>query len=343
MDGGPTGPERPARPPLIELVPAPGGGWAVDPRWEPPRPPRPRWGLAAALFAVSLFTTTTLGAVWLLWTRTDVVTAELPLLTPATVAAVWTDPELLALGFSFSLPVLAILLCHELGHYVACRRYGLPATPPFFLPAPFGVGTAGAFIRIRAPIRSKRELFDVGIWGPLAGFAALVPFLLAGIARSRPAALDAAPLEAAGGLLLVPGDCLAVRLVARWFHGPLPDGAVLDLHPFALAAWFGLLATAINLLPLGQLDGGHILYAVTGRLQRRLALPLWLALGLAGLTVWSGWLVWSVIVLFMRLYHPPVRDETTPLGTGRRLLALVALAIFVLSFMPVPLREVPVR
>ena len=341
--GGPTGPARPARPPLIELVPAPGGGWAVDPRWAPPRPPRRRWWLAALLFAASVFTTTTLGAVWLLWTRTDVVTAEVPLLIPATVAAVWSDPALLALGFSFSLPVLFILLCHELGHYLACRRYRLPATPPFFLPAPLGLGTFGAFIRIRAPIQGKRELFDVGIWGPLAGFAALVPFLLAGIARSHPSPLDAVPPEVAGGSLLLPGDCLAVRLAARWFHGPLPDGTVLDLHPFALAAWFGLLATAINLLPLGQLDGGHILYAVTGRLQRRLALPLWLALGLAGLMVWSGWLLWSVIVLFMGLYHPPLRDETTPLGTGRRLLALLALAIFVLSFMPVPVQELPVR
>lgn len=338
--GGPAGA---ARPPLIELVPAPGGGWELDPRWTPPRPPRQRWGLAALLFALTLFTTTTLGAVWLLWTRTDAVTAELPLLAPATVAAVWTDPRLLALGLSFSLPALAILLCHELGHYVACRRYQLPATPPFFLPAPFGIGTAGAFIRIRAPIRSKRELFDVGVWGPLAGFAALVPFLVVGVARSRPAAIDTVPLDAAGGLLLLPGDCLAVQLVARWFHGPLPAGTVLDLHPFALAAWFGLLATAINLLPLGQLDGGHILYAVTGGLQRRLAFPLWLALGIAGLMVWTGWLLWCVIVLFMGLAHPPVRDEATPLGTGRRALALVALAIFVVSFMPVPLAEVPVR
>ena len=341
--GGPAGPDRPARPPLIELLPAPGGGWALDPRWTPPRPPRQRWGLAALLFVLSVFTTTTLGAVWLLWTRTDVVTDAWPLLIPATVAAVWSDPALLGLGLSFSLPVLSILLCHELGHWIACRRYGLPATPPFFLPAPVGLGTFGAFIRIKAPIHGKRELFDVGIWGPLAGFAALVPFLLAGIARSHPAPLDLAPPGAAAGSLLVPGDCLAIQLAARWFHGPLPPGTTLDLHPFALAAWFGLFATAINLLPLGQLDGGHILYAVTGRLQRRLALPLWLALGLAGLFVWTGWLLWSVIVLLMGLYHPPVRDESVPLGTGRRLLALLALAIFVLAFMPVPLRELPVR
>lgn len=336
--GGPPPPGRPARGPLIELVPAPGGGWAFDPHRPAADAPRQRWGLAAALFGLSLFTTTTLGAVWLLWTRTDAVTTAVPLLTPATVAAVWSDPRLVALGLSFSLPTLTILLCHEMGHFLACRRYRLPATPPFFLPAPFGVGTAGAFIRIRAPIRSKRELFDVGIWGPLAGFAALLPFLLYGVAHSRPVLPGAASL-AGGGWLLVPGDCLAVRWVVRLFHGPLPAGTVLDLHPFALAAWFGLLATAINLLPLGQLDGGHVLYAVTGRLQRRLALPLWIALGLAGM-LWTGWLLWCVIVLFMGLFHPPVRDETTQLDLGRRLLALVALAILLISFMPVPLREV---
>lgn len=345
--GGAAPPGSPGRPPLIELVPAPGGGWAFDPR-RVPRPPRPRWGLAAALFFVTLLTTTTLGAVWLLWISTEAWTDALPFLTPRTVAAVWSDPELVALGFSFSLPALAILLCHELGHYLACRAYRLPATPPFFLPAPFGVGTLGAFIRIKAPIRTKRELFDVGVWGPLAGFVALVPFLLVGVARSTPVPLPSPPIEGAGaalggaaGLLLLPGDSLAMSLATAWFHGPLPDGWVLDLHPFALAAWFGLFATALNLLPLGQLDGGHLLYAATGLLQRRLALPLWLALAVAGFT-WAGWWLWCVIVLLMGLYHPPVRDEAEPLGGGRRALAWVALAILLLSFMPVPLREVAV-
>jgi membrane-associated protease RseP (regulator of RpoE activity) len=339
--GGAAPPGSPGRPPLIELVPAPGGGWAVDAR-RLPRPQRPRWGLAAALFAATLLTTTTLGAVWGLWTRTDTVTDALPLFTPDTVATVWSDPDLLALGFSFSLPALAILLCHELGHYLACRRYRLPATPPFFLPAPFGVGTLGAFIRIKAPIRTKRELFDVGIWGPIAGFAALVPFLLIGVARSTPAPLARASFEQASGILYLPGDCLAVRLATAWSHGPLPDGTVLDLHPFALAAWFGLLATSINLLPLGQLDGGHVLYASTGSLQRRLALPLWLGLAAAGFA-WAGWWLWCGIVLLMGLYHPPVSDESEPLGAGRRALAWVALAILLLSFMPVPLREIPVH
>jgi membrane-associated protease RseP (regulator of RpoE activity) len=246
-------------------------------------------------------------------------------------------------GLQFAAAVLAILLAHELGHFLAARRYRLATTPPFFLPAPVGLGTFGAFIRIRGPIRGKRELFDVGVAGPLAGFAVLAPLLVAGVARSQPVPLpEAVAAGAATGSVLVPGKCLAVELVARAVHGPLAPGTTLDFHPWALAAWFGLLATAINLLPLGQLDGGHLLYAVTGPLQRRLALPLWLALGLAGLW-WTGWLVWCLIVLLMGLHHPPVRDERTPIGAGRTAVAVVALALFALAFMPVPLSEVALR
>jgi membrane-associated protease RseP (regulator of RpoE activity) len=249
-------------------------------------------------------------------------------LLPETVRQVWSDPLLLRLGLSFSIPVLLILLAHEMGHYIACRRYGLAATLPYFLPMPWMFGTLGAFIRIRSQIRTKRELFDVGIAGPLAGFVMLLPFLLYGVARSEPAVLDA------GGVsLLIPGRCLALVLASRLFHGPLGHGMVLNLHPFALAAWFGLLATAINLIPLSQLDGGHILYAVASRWQRRLALPIWLGLALAGF-YWPGWWVWCVLVLLIGPFHPPVRDERTPLDRRRKVLAWVALAVLILSFIP---------
>ena len=322
------------RPLRVELLPAPGS---------PPPPSPPRYALSALLFALSFFTTTTLGAGWYLFTRTDVSTDLLPWLTPAVVLRVWSDPALLGIGLRFSLPVLFILLCHELGHYVACRRYRLPATLPYFLPAPFGFGTLGAFIRIRAPIRDRRELFDVGFAGPAAGFVALLPFLVYGVAHSRPAVVRLAtgPGDYSADLL-VPGKNLLILALVRWFHGPLPQDTVLDLHPFALAAWIGLLATALNLLPLGQLDGGHILYAATGDLQRRLALPLWAGLALVGF-YWTGWLLWCVIILVLGLRHPPVRDETTTLDPARRLGALAALLMFALCFMPVPLAIVPVR
>ncbi|MDX1503044.1 MAG: site-2 protease family protein, partial [Thermoanaerobaculia bacterium] len=145
-------------------------------------------------FAVTLVTATTAGAGFLLATRTD-VTTDLPVLEtmgPRTVERVWSDPELRATGLAYAVPMLFILLCHELGHYLTCRRYRLPATPPIFLPAPFALGTFGAFIRIRGAIRDRRQLLDVGASGPIAGFVALLPFLLLGIARSEPAPLAAA-------------------------------------------------------------------------------------------------------------------------------------------------------
>ena len=274
-----------------------------------------------------------------LMSRTDVVTDLAPygfaLLTPHLVAAVWGDPGLLRIGLTFSCTALFILLAHELGHYIACRRYGLPCTLPYFLPVPLTFGTFGAFIRIYAPIRSKRELFDVGVAGPIAGFVALLPFLFYGVAHSHPVRLQ--DLSGQSGMVLfAPGRSLVVELVARIFHGPLGPGVHLDLHPMALGAWLGLFATALNLLPLGQLDGGHILYSVVGRWQRWIAPPLWLALAGFGF-YWPGWWVWCFIVFLLGLFHPPVRDERTPLDAKRRALALLALVIFVLSFMPLPL------
>lgn len=335
----PEGPPLPYRHPLIELLPP---AEAMRPVQPPAPPPKPRYGLAALLFLLTAFTTTTLGPVFYIYTRTDLTTPLSLFLTPNTLLSVWRDPELLRIGLAFSLPALFILLCHEMGHYIACRLYGVPSTLPYFLPVPLNFGTFGAFIRIRAPIRSKRELFDVGVAGPIAGFVALIPFLLYGIANSDPVPLPRVAAEEASAVVIAPGHSLAMVLATRLLHGPLAEGTYLNLHPTALAAWFGLLATALNLLPLGQLDGGHILYAATGRLQRRLALPLWLALGLIGF-YWTGWLLWCVIVLLFGLYHPPVRDERVPLDRTRLLLAGLALLIFVLSFMPVPVEEIPVR
>jgi membrane-associated protease RseP (regulator of RpoE activity) len=272
--------------------------------------------------------------------RTDMVKPFGPFLTPGEIARVWSDPFLLWMGLSFSIPAMTILFAHEMGHYIACRRYGIACTLPYFLPTPLNFGTFGAFIKIKSPIFSKRQLFDVGIAGPIAGFVVLIPFLLYGVAKSHPAQLvltsDTSPN------ILLSSRSLAIYLATWLFHGRLQPGMVLDLHPVAMAGWLGLLVTSLNLLPLGQLDGGHILYAVTGRLQRRLALPLWLTLGLLGY-FWTGWLVWCFIILLIGLFHPPVADESIPLDGKRRALALVALAMFILCFMPVPLQEVLVQ
>ncbi len=274
------------------------------------------------------------------WTPPSQLLAELPLLIhPETVRLVWGDARLLGWGLRFSLATIFILVSHELGHWFACRRYNLPATPPYFLPAPLVLGTFGAFIRIRAPLHSKKELFDVGIAGPIAGFVALLPVLLVGVAESVPTDLARAAGAGSAGLsLFFPGENLLWRLTSLAFHGPLGEGVMLNPHPFLLAAWVGMLATALNLLPLAQLDGGHILYALMGRRQRRLAVPLWLAL--VALGFWSpGWWLWAVIVLLLGLRHPPVFDEETPLDRRRKLLALFALAMLVLCFVPVPLAE----
>lgn len=309
------------------------------------RPARPRYGLALLLFLLTFACTTTLAPIMLIFSRTDVTTGLGPWLTPRTVAGVWQTPELLRMGLLFSLTALTILLAHEMGHYVACRRYGLPSTLPYFLPVPLNFGTFGAFIKIKAPISNKRQLFDVGIAGPIAGFLVLIPFLLWGIAHSYPAPLDVVPDGGDGNSprVYLMGSSLAIHLATWLFHGRLPPGTVLNFHPVALGAWLGLLATAINLLPMGQLDGGHILYAATGRLQRRLALPLWLLLGVMGVVFWYGWLLWCFIVLLIGLRHPPVYDESEPLDLKRRILAWFAFVMFVLSFTPNPLSIVYVQ
>ena len=301
-----------------------------------------QWLLAAGLFVAVFFTATTMGVDWVLAARTDVV-SPIPqnpylgaVLSPRVVRMVWSDPKLLRVGLAFSLPVMLILLCHELGHYLYCRRYRIDATPPFFLPAPFAIGTFGAFIRIRAPIPDRRQLFDVGIAGPIAGFVVLVPFLVYGVAHSLPTAVALAAPGQPAMTLQLPGPSLLALLVTRLAHGALAPGVVLNPHPFVLAAWVGLLATSLNLLPLSQLDGGHILYAVLGRRQWKLATPLWLLLVATGF-LFPGWLVWALIVRVIGLRHPPVADESAPLGRGRIALAVVALAMLVLCFMPVPL------
>jgi len=241
------------------------------------------------------------------------------------------DPSLWKAGASFSLPLLAILGVHELGHMLACRRHGLPATYPYFLPAPVGIGTFGAVIRIRAPIHSRKVLFDVGAAGPLAGFAVAVPVLVWGIAISR--VVTGSPT----GDYVDFGEPLLFRLVEHAIFPATAHGADLALSPLGFAGWFGLFVTALNLLPLGQLDGGHILYAAIGGRQKRVGIVLF-ALLAALAFLWPGWILWVVIVLVMGIAHPPTADPAERLDGKRRTLALVCLLVFVASFSPVPVR-----
>jgi membrane-associated protease RseP (regulator of RpoE activity) len=242
-----------------------------------------------------------------------------------------TRPLLLVDGLAFSLTLMTILLAHELGHYFACRYYGIDASLPYFLPFPSPIGTLGAFIRIRSPIYTRQALFDVGIAGPLAGFVVLVPALVIGIAESK-----VIPGIAQSGDLIfgVP----AIQRIFEWVLFPGVRSADILLHPIARAAWVGTLATALNLLPIGQLDGGHILYAFIGRRHKLLSRIFVAALiPLAYFGHSYSWLVWAALLFFFALRHPVIYDMTK-LDGNRVTLGLVALAIFLLTFTLAPLR-----
>ena len=234
-------------------------------------------------------------------------------------------------GIPYALSVLSILLAHELCHYFACRYYQNPVSLPYFLPGLPILGTFGAFIRIRGPIPSRKALFDVGIAGPLAGFVVALPFILYGMSRSR----ILLPSEAPEPEFLL-GLPLLFLGVLRWFFPHIPEGAVLNLSPFLSAAWVGMLATSLNLLPAGQLDGGHICYAISRRFHARLSRATLVGVILLG-ALHRAWLLWAVALLFLGERHPPLLDESEPLSKGRMALAILALMIFVLSFMPIPI------
>jgi len=240
----------------------------------------------------------------------------------------WHQPGVLGLGLPFSLSLMGILLAHELGHYGACRFYRIHATYPHFLPAPTLIGTLGAFIRIRSPFRSLRQLFDVGVAGPLAGFVALLPLLWLGLHWSQP--ITYLPADNA---MEFGWPWLARGLLPTALRG-LPPQAIY-LHPIARAAWIGMFATMLNLLPAGQLDGGHLLFAYFPRLHRWVSWLLVPALLLAGARFWHGWYLWAAVVASMRGGHPYV-SRSQPLGTGRAWLALLALLLFVATFSLTP-------
>ena len=287
-----------------------------------PKPDR-KW-LNALLLAATLATTTLTGACHWLSFEADFQAID-PQFTAGAVAN----------GLWYSLTILAILGAHELGHYLACRYYGISASLPYFLPVPFPLtGTAGAFIRIRQPITTKRALFDIGIAGPLAGFAIAVPALVIGMMMSRVVAL---PSDFTGVSL---GEPLLFKAVSWLIWGTPPETASINMHPMAFAAWFGLLATALNLIPIGQFDGGHIAYAALGRHAHKVTIVA--VLFAVSLSVYSSsWVVWTALAIGLLFAfgwrHPPVWDETEPLDSSRRWLALLALVILVLCFTPAPI------
>jgi membrane-associated protease RseP (regulator of RpoE activity) len=304
-----------------------------------PTGPRPReaWALHALLFVVTLFSTTTAGAI-----LAGVLPAEARVVLNPTAWDVEFFRAWVA-GLSFSLPLLAILLCHELGHYLTARRYQLDVSPPYFIPAPahiLPIGTLGAFIRLRTIMTDRRQLLDVGAAGPIAGFVVALPLLWIGLAHSHPVAMEGArgaQLALGAGLAVPLGDSLVTLLVRRLATG---NASAVILHPTAFAAWFGVFVTNLNLLPIAQLDGGHVLYAALPRWQERVARVFWVFIMLLG-WFWQGWWVFGTFVLLVsrgRLGHPPVLDAYRPLPPSRRRLAWGSLLLFAATFAPVPFR-----
>ena len=245
---------------------------------------------------------------------------------------VMQQPSRLLMGIPFSFTLLTILLAHEMGHYIYCLRYNVYATLPFFIPAPTLIGTMGAFIRIKSPIRSRTALFDIGIAGPIAGFVVAFFVMLFSLMMSRPMP----PGVGQGDIVL--GFPLIFRFAYWLIMGGGMPGMSLEntlLHPTAVAAWVGMFATALNLLPGGQLDGGHIVYSIFPRAHRHVSRLTVGALLPMGLFLWPGWLVWALLLTISGMRHPVVTPWPEP-SYRRRLLAVVALIMLIITVTPVP-------
>lgn len=307
-------------------------------------PRRERWWLHILLFVATLFSTVVAGSV---------LSGHYPVqFIKLTLYQEWWMPVPAAIdflqllpGLSFGVTLVGILALHEAGHYFVARYYRISVTPPYFIPFPpyiSVIGTLGAFIRLRSPVLSRRHLLDVGVGGPVMSFFASLPVLWWGLLHSR---LLTVPSEMPSLFLVrfandrfwLGGSPMMLAMTRTLLDFPAP-GTVLELHPVAFAGWLGLFVTALNLLPISQLDGGHILYALVGRRQKLLAWAFFVALIPLG-TLWAGWWVWAVLVLVVgrgRIQHPPLFDAEEGLNQRRRWVGLAAGIIFLLCFVPMP-------
>jgi membrane-associated protease RseP (regulator of RpoE activity) len=242
----------------------------------------------------------------------------------------WDNPGALAKGIPFAATLMLILVTHEFGHFLFSRIHRVPASFPLFIPGlPFFIGTFGAIIRMRNPILDRRALFDIGVAGPIAGFIVAIPALAVGLSLSR-----VVPIQSTSGVSL--GEPLILQFISWLVFGALPAHLDVVLHPVGLAAWFGLFVTALNLIPIGQLDGGHVAYALWGERQRTLALAVIPILAVLGYVGWQGWFVWIAMAGLVGFGHPPVLNPEMALGRTRVWVGRMAIAIFILTFSPVP-------
>jgi membrane-associated protease RseP (regulator of RpoE activity) len=308
------------------------------PEWVP-SPPKPRYWLHILLLLATCFTTLVMGA------RMEynfqhgqpalsVNDDSLPFF-PANWA--FSHPARLLGGVPFMATLMLFFLAHEMGHYLYCRRYGVYATLPFFIPVPTPIGTMGAIILIRSRIRSRTALFDIGIAGPIAGFVVALAVLIVSLAWSKPMHPGLGPAEYELGYPLIFHVVHRLLATAGLIHGPaaFPLDRVL-LHPTAIAAWVGMLATSLNLLPGGQLDGGHIIFSLAPRAHKLVSRLTILILLFMAYYLWTGWFVWAILLQLSSFRHPQVAERPRVSG-GRMWLALFALLMLALTLTPAPL------
>jgi len=298
--------------------------------------PRPRYWLHLLLLLLTFFTTMVVGA-HIQWNFLHGWPAFA--MDDSIFPVVWAmQGRHLLLGIPFSLTLMLILLAHEMGHYLYCVKYRVSATLPYFIPFPTLFGTMGAFIRIRSPLRLRNILFDIGIAGPIAGFLVALPVLIFSLGLSRVAPDGAAPADIQLGYPLV--FAVVRKLLVATGHAGIAGVplARLYLHPVAIAAWVGIFATSLNLLPGGQLDGGHIIFALSPRWHKKISNATILALIPLAVYCWSGWFIWAVLLRLSGMRHPGV-SEWPEITSGRRWLALAALLMLILTFVPAPIGQ----
>ncbi len=262
-------------------------------------------------------------------------------------------PDRIIEGYPFCISLLAILLTHELSHYFASRLNHTKATLPYFIPAPSIIGTFGAFIKMKSPIINRRALVDIGSSGPIAGFLVALVVTIYGLSNSQIVSLK----DTGGGLIL--GDSILFSLLSKAIVGTPPEGKDIMLNQVAFAGWIGFFVTSMNLLPIGQLDGGHVAYALFGpKRHKKLSVVLTVVLASAGILrillynssidhtslsvfkdyLWEGWLVWAFLLYMLGLSHPPVIYWEVPLSRGRLIMGWLSILIFILTFTPAPFR-----
>jgi len=305
--------------------------WDLPPNtfWEDreSRYKRKSLAIAVTLFVLTLISTLAVGAQF----ASSYASGQSPDFDDffSTYSTLLAHPQLLLAGVPFAFTLIGILLAHELGHFFACRYYGISASYPYFIPAPTLIGTMGAFIRIRSPIYNRKALFDVGLSGPVVGFLFAIPALAIAVLSSKVVPFSDAHAS------IVFGQPLALRILVAILRPGVAPGDLL-LHPVGRAAWVGLFATALNLLPGGQLDGGHILYAVASKYHRRISIALALLLLPIGVFFWKGWILWSVLLLAIGFRHPPLLNQWEKLDRSRLIWTGFAILMFILCFMPMP-------